>query len=96
MLLKLLSQMLYITLDRTIFNESFSAERDYECQILLCQILFAFRHKSNTTLNNMGVLLKDVLIHSHACNFLHTKTSLCARCMHARHCACNLSSPGWE
>ena len=35
----------YITLDRTIFNKSLSAERDYECQILLCWILFAFRHK---------------------------------------------------
>ena len=30
-----------------LFNNNFLAERDYECQILLCRILFAFRHKNN-------------------------------------------------
>ena len=41
----------YITLlDTTIFNNSFSAERDYECQISLCRILFAFKHKNNSLL----------------------------------------------
>ena len=38
----------YITLDITMFDSSFSAEREYECQILLCQLLFAFRHKNNS------------------------------------------------
>ena len=47
----------YLTLDITILNNSFSAERDYECQILLCQISIAFRHK-----NNFEVLPKGVLI----------------------------------
>ena len=37
----------YITLDITIFNNSFSTERYYECQILLCRILFALGHKNN-------------------------------------------------
>ena len=38
----------YITLDLTIFHNNFSNERDYECQILLCRISFAFRHKNNS------------------------------------------------
>ena len=38
----------YITLDITRFSNSFSAERNYECQIFLCWILFAFRHKNNS------------------------------------------------
>ena len=29
----------YMALNITIFNNSFSAERDYECQVLLCRIL---------------------------------------------------------
>ena len=37
----------YITLDVTTFNNSLSAERDYEYQILLCQILIVFRHGNN-------------------------------------------------
>ena len=41
------SQVPHNAKDLTIFNNSFSAQRDYECQILLCQILFAFRHKNN-------------------------------------------------
>ena len=43
-----------------------------------------------TILNVTGVLLKDVLIDLRACNFLHVKTSLCASCVHARHCSRNL------
>ena len=46
-----------------------------------------------TTLNNVGVLVKSVLIDLRACNFLHAKTSLRALCVHARHRTRNLSSP---
>ena len=42
----------------------------------------------------MGVLVKSVLIDLHARNSVHAKTSLCARCVHACHCARNLLSPG--
>ena len=49
--------------------------------------------KQLATLNNVRVLLKGGLIDLHARNFAHTKTSLRARCMHARHRARNLSSP---
>ena len=49
--------------------------------------------KQLATLNNIGVLLEGVLIELHACKFVHMKTSLRVRCMHARHRACNLSSP---
>lgn len=34
-----------LTLGITTFNNSSSAERDYESQILLCEIICAFRHK---------------------------------------------------
>ena len=47
----------------------------------------------NNTLNNIGALLKGVLIDSRARNFVHTRI-LRARCVHARHRARNLSSPG--
>ena len=30
------------------------------------------------------------MIDLHACKFMHAKISLRARCVHARHCACNL------
>ena len=49
--------------------------------------------KQLATLNNIRVLLKSVLIDLRARNFVHTKTSLHARCVDARHCARNLSSP---
>ena len=42
---------------------------------------------------NIQVSLKSVLIDLHAHNFVHAKTSLRACCMHAHHCARNLSSP---
>ena len=45
------------------------------------------------TLNNIGVLLKVVLIDLRACNFMHAKISLRARYAHTRHCAHNLLSP---
>ena len=48
-----------------------------------------------TTLNDTGVLLKDVLIDLRARNFLHVKTSLCASGVHARHCSLNLLSPSY-
>ena len=41
----------------------------------------------------MGVLLKGVLIDLGANNFVHTITSLHARCVRTHHHACNLSSP---
>ena len=44
-------------------------------------------------LNNVRVLLKSVLIDLRARNFVHAKTSLRARCVHARHRARNFSSP---
>ena len=51
----------------TLFYNSFSAGRDYECQILLCSI-FVFRHRNNS-----------ILIDLRARNFVHAKTSLRAR-----------------
>ena len=46
-----------------------------------------------TTLNNIGLLLKVVLIDLHPRNFVNTKISLCARCAHADERARNLPSP---
>ena len=40
--------------------------------------------KQLATLNNVWVLLKGVLIDLRARNFVHAKTSLRARCVHAR------------
>lgn len=78
-LLELFSQC-NITLDITIFN---SAERDYECQILLSWVLFALRHKGNSLPNNIQVLLKSVLIDLCARNLVCAKP-LCV------HFACTL------
>ena len=47
MLLKLFSQVLH-KIDIIIFNNSFSAERDYKCQILLWQILQSDLYKTTT------------------------------------------------
>lgn len=48
--------------------------------------------KQLATLNNMmQALLKSVLIDLRTRNFVHAKTSLCARCLHIRHRARNLS-----
>ena len=44
-------------------------------------------------LSNFRALLKSVLIDLRVRNFMRAKTSLRARCMHARHSACNLLSP---
>ena len=49
--------------------------------------------KKLITLNNVGVLVKSVLIDLRARNFVHAKISLRASCVHARHRARNLSSP---
>ena len=45
------------------------------------------------TLNNFLALLKSVLIDLCECNYLHGKTSLRARWIHACHSVRNLSSP---
>ena len=61
---------------------------------LVAPIIICFStQKQFTTLNNIQVLLKSVFIDLCARNVVHPKTSLPARCMHARHRACNLSSP---
>ena len=49
--------------------------------------------KQLATLNRIRVLLKGVLTDLRERNFIRTKTFLCARCVHARHHAHNLSSP---
>ena len=49
--------------------------------------------KQLAKLNNIQVLLKSGLIDLRARNFVHAKTSLCPRCVHARNRVCNLSSP---
>ena len=46
-----------------------------------------------TTLNNIRALLKSDLIDLSTRNFVHAKTSLRARCVHARHRERNLLSP---
>ena len=88
MVLKLFSQVLRNTrYTVTIFNNSFSNERDYECLNLWCQILFPFRHKTTcylTALNNIRAQLKSILTDLRARNFVQVKTSLRARCMQAR------------
>ena len=55
--------------------------------------IICIRQKQLATLNNTGALLKSVLTDLRARNFVHTKTSLCVRCVHVRHCVQNLSSP---
>ena len=61
--------------------------------LVLSNIICFQTQKQLTTLNNIRVLLKSVLIDLRARNFVHVKTSLRARCVHARHRACNLSRP---
>ena len=61
--------------------------------LVLSNIICFQTQKQLTTLNNIRVLLKSVLIDLRAGNFVHAKTSLRARCVHARHHAHNLSSP---
>ena len=50
---------------------------------LIVPNLFAFRQKHPATLNNIQVLLKGILTDLRARNFVHAKTSLRARCVHA-------------
>ena len=52
--------------------------------------------KQLTNLNNFRALLESLSIDLHARNFVHAKTFLRARCVHARHCARNLQSPALE
>ena len=54
---------------------------------------FQTQKKWLSILSNTGVLPKDVFIDLRARNFVHAITSLCARCVHARHRARNLASP---
>ena len=79
LLLKLFSQVIFKTLDTTIFKNSLSAKRDYECQILLCQTLSAFRLKSNSLPEMALEYYLKVLIDLRACNFVLAKTSMRAR-----------------
>ena len=46
-----------------------------------------------TTLNNIGVLIKSVLIDLRARNFAYAKTYLRAGCVQTRHCERNLLTP---
>ena len=41
--------------------------------------------KQLNTLNNIAALLKGVLFDLQACNFVHARISLHARCTHAHH-----------
>ena len=83
----------YIAIHINIFNSSFSAEGDYECQILLCRISFAFRHNSSIPEITSEIYLKVIwLIYVHP-NFVHAKTSLCVHYVHPRHCAHNFVKP---
>ena len=50
--------------------------------------------KQLANLNNFRALLKNVLTDLRARNFVHAKTSLHARCVHACHRVRNLSSTG--
>ena len=84
--------MCYITLDITIFGNSFSAERDIS-DLIVPNIICFQTQKQLATLNNIQVLLKSVLINLHAHNFVQVKISLHACCMHTCHCAHNLASP---
>ena len=54
--------------------------------------LFSYTKKL-ATLNSIGILFKGVLTNLRARNFVPAKTSLRARCVHARNRARNLSSP---
>ena len=52
--------------------------------------------KQLTNLSNIRTLTKSVLTDLRARNFVHDKTSLRARCVHARDRACNLLRPGLQ
>ena len=56
-------------------------------------IIWFQKQKKLNTLNNIAGQLKGVLFDLRACNFVHAKISLRARCVYARHRVCNLSSP---
>ena len=58
-------------------------------------ICFQAKNNSFATLNNVGVLFKSVLTDLSTRNFVLAKTSLRTRCVHARHRARILSSPGY-
>ena len=60
-----------------------------------CRLKYYLLSNTETTcyLNNIQVLLKIVLIDLLSHNFVHVKTSVCARCMHTHHHAHNQLSP---
>ena len=62
--------------------------------LIVLNVICFQTQKKLTTLYNIGVLLKDVLIDLRARNFVHAKISLRARYAYDRHRARNLSSPG--
>ena len=70
MLLKLFSQVIFITLDTTIFKNSFSAKRLRVSDIILPNIISFQAQKQLLTLNSIEVLLKGVLIDLRARNFM--------------------------
>ena len=70
MLLKLFSQVIFITLDTTIFKNSFSAKKLRVSDLILPNIISFQAQKQLTTLNSIGVLPKGVLIDLRARNFV--------------------------
>ena len=61
--------------------------------LIVLNIICFQTQKQLTTLNNIRVLLKGILIDLHAHNFMHVKTFLHTRCPLARHGAHNLLRP---
>ena len=61
--------------------------------LIVPNIICVQTQKKLTTLNNVGVLVKSVLIDLRASNFVHAKIYIPVCCVHARHRGRNLSSP---
>ena len=59
--------------------------------LIVLNIICFETQKQLATLNNIGILLKAILIDLCAHNFGQAKTSSGANCMHTRHRARNLS-----
>ena len=69
--------VLLFSQDLITFKNSFSAERNYECQILLCRILFTFKHGNNLLplITSKYYLKVFWLIYKHV--ILYTQKPLC-------------------
>ena len=92
-LFKLFSQVIFMTLDTTIFKKQLlSWKKLWVSDIIVPNIICFQTQKQLTTLNSIGVLLKRVLIDLCAYNFVHAKTSSHAHCMHTCNHMQNLSS----